>query len=103
MIVEYVRYALAAHTPEQFLAGYEEACKSLRAAPECHGYEVTQCAEDRRSFVLRILWESAEAHMQGFRKGANFPPFFAAIGPFVKEIAEMRHYALTSLVWAGRA
>lgn len=100
MIVEYIRYTLTTHTPEVFLAGYDEACRSLRAAPECLGYELTQCTEEAPSFVLRIQWQSAEAHMQGFRRGANFPPFFAAIGPFVKEITEMRHYALTPLAWS---
>jgi len=99
MIIEYIRYALAASTPKQLIEGYEEACKHLRAAPECHGYELTQCSEDASSFVLRILWESRDAHMHGFRKGSNFAPFFAAIGPFVTEIAEMRHYALTPLTW----
>lgn len=99
MIIEYVRYKLTTHSPEQYLAAYTEGCKSLRAAPECHGYELTQCTEDPNSFVLRILWESADAHMMGFRKSADFPPFFKAIGPFVKEISEMRHYALTDLSW----
>ena len=99
MIVEYIRYTLTNATPERFMLGYEEACKSLRAAPECHGYELTQCTEEAASFVLRILWESADAHLLGFRRGPNFPPFLAAIRPFVPDIAEMRHYALTPLSW----
>ena len=103
MIVEYIRYQLAASAPDAFLQGYEAACAELRAAPQCQGYELTQCDEDAKAFVLRILWESAEAHMQGFRKGPHFPPFFAAIRPFVKEIAEMRHYSVTPLAWTRAA
>jgi hypothetical protein len=35
--------------------------------------------------------------MKGFRGGPNFPPFLAAIRPFIPEITEMRHYSRTSV------
>ena len=99
MIVEYVRYDLVAHQPEKLVSAYATAVDSLRASPECLAFELTQCEEAPRSFVLRIEWASTEAHLQGFRKGPNFPPFLSAIRPFIGEIAEMRHYAATPLVW----
>ncbi|MDR3528226.1 MAG: antibiotic biosynthesis monooxygenase, partial [Rhizomicrobium sp.] len=64
----------------------------LAAAPECLGYDLTQCEEDANSFILRIQWHSTKAHLEGFRKGSHFPPFFAAVKPFFDEITEMRHY-----------
>jgi len=99
MIVEYIRYDLVAHEPEELVAAYTIAVDSLRTAPECLAFELTQCEEAPRSFVLRIEWQSTAAHLQGFRKGPNFPPFLAAIKGFIGEIAEMRHYAATPLVW----
>src|SRR5687767_12792215 len=99
MIVEYIRYDLVAHQPEELVSAYSTAVDSLRAAAECLAFELTQCEEAPRSFILRIEWQSTAAHLQGFRKGANFPPFLAAIKPFIGEIAEMRHYAATPLVW----
>lgn len=92
MITEYIRYTLTAHEPAAFIAAYAEAAQYLQAAPECLGFELSQCAEDARSFVLRIDWTSAEAHHVGFRQGPRFQPFLALIRPFVAEIAEMRHY-----------
>ena len=97
-ITEYVRYELKQHKPSVFLASYTEACKSLDSAPECLGYELTQCAEDKNIFVLRIRWSSANDHMTGFRKGPHFPSFMAAIKAYQPEITEMRHYHPTSLV-----
>jgi quinol monooxygenase YgiN len=99
MTIEYIRYTLTAHSPESLLDAYTEACTHLVAAPECLGYDLSQCDEDPKSFVLRIHWASAEAHMRGFRQGAYFPPFLAAIREFVPEIAEMRHYSPTTLMW----
>lgn len=98
MIVEYVRYALAQHQPAELIDGYRAAAEHLDAAPECISDELTQCADDPRSLVLRIEWQSAEAQLRGFRRGPSFPPYFAAIQPFVGEIAEMRHYERTDVV-----
>ncbi len=99
MIVEYIRYAVSdAARQAELLDAYRKASKSLDAAPECLAYELTICEEDPTSVVLRIEWESTEKHLQGFRKGPHFPPFLSAIGGFVKEIAEMRHYNLTDVV-----
>jgi len=99
MTVEYIRYELAAHQPEDLVRAYTIAADALRAAPECMAFELAQCEEAPHSFVLRIEWRSTDAHLQGFRKGPQFPPFLAAIKPFIAEIAEMRHYSSTSVVF----
>jgi quinol monooxygenase YgiN len=97
MVVEYIRYRV--DRAEEFLDAYEKACESLRAAPECQAYELTRCSEDPACFVLRIVWSSAEAHLQGFRKGPHFPAFLVQIRSFMPAIEEMRHYEHTSLHW----
>ena len=99
MVVEYIRYSLTQHSADELVAAYREAAEHLRAAPECLGYELTRCEEEPSSFILRIQWTSTAEHLDRFRKGANFPPFLAAIRDFIGEIAEMRHYTVTDLKW----
>jgi len=99
MIVEYIRYEMKTHTPDDLVAAYLRASEALRASEECVGYDLTQCVEAPNALILRIHWTSADAHMLGFRRGPNFPPFLAAIRPFIDEIAEMRHYHETQLAW----
>jgi hypothetical protein len=100
MIVEYIRYELTKHDASDLIEAYKAASEQLRAAPECIGYELTRCEEQPNAMILRIEWNSTEAHLQGFRRGPHFPPFLDAIRPFIGEIAEMRHYASTGLGWA---
>ena len=95
MIVEYIRYTIPESDAEAFLASYTRAQASLQASPHCLGWELSRCTEDAKSFILRIQWDSAEGHMQGFRKGPHFAPFLAEIRPYIGRIEEMRHYALT--------
>jgi quinol monooxygenase YgiN len=101
MIIEYIRYELKEHSAEALVDAYRVAGTALQAAPECLGFDLALCAEDAKVAVLRIRWRSAEAHMEGFRKSAHFRSFFAAVRPFVGEIAEMRHYQPTDVEWGG--
>jgi len=99
MIVEYIRYRVPAEQADALIAAYRVAVESLRASPHCFGYELTRCSEAPEQFILRIQWDSADGHLQGFRKSPEFAPFLKAIGPFVSNIEEMRHYEHTELHW----
>lgn len=99
MIVEYIRYKVAEGQAETLVSAYTTAAESLRASTHCLGYELTQCTEAADTFVLRILWDSSDGHLQGFRKSAEFGPFLRAIRPFIENIEEMRHYEQTPVSW----
>jgi heme-degrading monooxygenase HmoA len=92
MIVEYIRYRIPTDQGTAFEDAYRAASASLDASPHCERYEVARCTEDRSAYVVRIEWDSAEGHMNGFRSSAEFGSFFAAVRPFVGQIEEMRHY-----------
>jgi quinol monooxygenase YgiN len=92
MIVEYVRYAIPPERRSAFEADYATASEPLRASRHCEAFELSRCADDPTQYVLRIEWDSAEGHMQGFRRSPEFQRFLAAIRPYVGDIAEMRHY-----------
>jgi quinol monooxygenase YgiN len=97
MIVEYIRYQAAPDRGRAIVEAYRAALPHLRAAPECLSQEVAVCTEDEGAVTVRLLWTSAEAHMQGFRRGPHFPPFLGLVRPFIPDIAEMRHYAPQAL------
>lgn len=98
MIVEYIRYAIADDQQQTFEKAYGQAQSALQSSAHCAGWELSQCVEDTTSYILRIEWDSLEGHLEGFRNSPEFRSFFAAIQPFVSNIAEMRHYAPTAVV-----
>ncbi len=103
MVVEYIRYTIPAERRDAFERGYGEAQAALAGSPHCLAYELARCADDATQYVLRIEWDSAEGHMQGFRRSPAFGAFFAAVRPFVGDIAEMRHYEPTPVAGRGAA
>jgi quinol monooxygenase YgiN len=101
MIIEYIRYTIPAEQEQAFLSAYRAAATELRGSEHCLDYEISRCIEEPASFVVRIRWDSLDGHLQGFRKEASFPSFFAKVKPFYACIQEMRHYALTDVAGAG--
>ena len=99
--VEYIRYRVPAGSSAEFEAAYARAAVELAAAEQCVEFELARCDEEPSAYILRIVWTSASDHLTGFRGGERFPGFFAAIGPYVSNIEEMRHYTRTSVVGRG--
>ncbi len=97
MIIEYIRYQIAAHEQHAFEAAYRQAELGLLSSPHCLGYELSRCVEESASYILRIEWDSAEGHLQGFRQSGDFRTFFQSIRPYVNDITEMRHYEVTDI------
>lgn len=101
MVIEYVRYRLPPERMSAFEAAYEQAAEVLREAPQCLDFELSRCLDDPSCHVLRITWTSVDEHLAGFRGGASFQRFLAAVRPYVEDIEEMRHYAVTSVAGPG--
>ncbi|WP_406634588.1 group II truncated hemoglobin [Amycolatopsis sp. WGS_07] len=103
MIIEYIRYRIPDGGHADFEAAYQRAAESLAAAEECHDYELARAVDEPGSYILRIGWTSADAHLHGFRRGPRFAAFFAEIRPYVEDIEEMRHYERTEVAGPGGA
>ena len=100
MIPEYLRYELKTHSAQELIDAYEAAGEHLQAAPECLGYELSQCVGCGRHIHLCASFGARrDDHLQGFRKGPHFPPFLELIRPFIGEMVEMRHYEPTAVNW----
>jgi hemoglobin len=92
MIVEYIRYRIPEDEASAFEDAYRRAAASLDASPHCERYEVSRCTEEPAAYTVRIEWDSAEGHLQGFRESPEFGTFLAAVRPYIERIEEMRHY-----------
>jgi len=94
MVVEIIRYNIAPDSSEHFIQTYKEAATFLERSEHCLSYEIIQGIEEPNHFIIRIEWDSVEGHMQGFRTGPDFQPFFALVRPFFQSILEMKHYSV---------
>lgn len=103
MIVEYIRYTLEPDACAAFERDYARAALVLDASKHCLAYELSRCVDEPHRYLLRIEWDSAEGHLQGFRGSPEFREFLAAIRGYIGAIEEMRHYAPTAVVGAKTA
>ncbi|WP_449062900.1 globin domain-containing protein [Planomonospora algeriensis] len=103
MIVEYIRYRIPDDRSAAFEEAYGRAALLLAQAPQCADYELSRCADDPASYILRITWTSAKDHLEGFRGGELFPGFLSEVRPYIGMIEEMRHYEPAAVRGAGGA
>jgi heme-degrading monooxygenase HmoA len=96
MIVEYIRYTIDPGRNAEFDQAYRRAGALLDASPHCQGWEAARCVDEPGKQIVRIEWDSAEGHLQGFRQSADFKPFLEAVQPFYNDIEEMTHYQVTT-------
>jgi hypothetical protein len=92
LIVEYIRYKIDPSRTAEFDDAYRRAGAFLDASPNCERWEASRCIDEPEKQIVRIEWDSAEGHLQGFRRSADFKPFLEATGPFYNDIEEMTHY-----------
>ena len=97
--VEIIRYDISQGERSNFEKAYAEAGKYLQASKYCLGYEIIHGNDEPNNYIVIINWTSKEEHLQGFRKSAEFMPFFNLVKPFYNNIKEMKHYDLTATKW----
>ena len=103
MILEVIRYRIAAGQEAAFEDAYRQAHQFLADSPHCLGYQLTRCLKDRSRYVLLIRWDSVEGHLRGFRGSPAFQRFLALVAPFFQQVEEMEHYEPTGIELAKMA
>jgi quinol monooxygenase YgiN len=97
MVLEIIRYLITDGQENQFETDYGKAAEFLDASPHCLKYTLFRSNKETNRYAMLIEWESAEAHLQGFRNSPNFGKFFALVKPYFNMIEEMEHYEQTNV------
>ena len=92
MIVELALLRAKEGTADRMRAGLQAARAVISQAEGYRGSEFTQGIEDPHRFVLRIEWDSVEAHTEGFRGGPLFPTWRSHWGEYLDGTPEVQHY-----------
>ena len=98
--VEVIRYNIPHDQWEQFEKAYDTAGKFLSKSRYCLSYAINKGSEEPNHYVIIIHWTSENDHLNGFRKSADFMPFFNLVKPFYNQIQEMKHYQELTL-WSA--
>jgi quinol monooxygenase YgiN len=96
MIVEYIRYVIPEAQGAELRATYPEAGKILSANEHCISWEISRGVEEPDQHVVRIVWDSIEGHMEGFRESPEFADFFGLLGRFREYNLGMAHYGVVT-------
>ncbi|RQP23866.1 antibiotic biosynthesis monooxygenase family protein [Piscinibacter terrae] len=101
MVIEYIRYGLTDDAQATaFERDYALAARFLDDSEHCLSYQLARCVDQPLQYILQIRWDSADGHLQGFRRSAGFADFVRLVGPYTRQLLEMRHYQPTAVAGA---
>ena len=96
MIVELAILRARPGTADQMRAGLQAARAVISRAEGYRGSTFHQGIEDPQRFVLRIEWDSVEAHTEGFRGGPLFPEWRSHWGEYLDGTPDVQHYQVVA-------
>ena len=92
MIVELVILRAKSGAADGMRAGLQAARAVISQAEGYRGSTFHQGIEDPQRFVLRIEWDSVDAHMKGFREGPLFPQWRSHFGQYIDGAPDVSHF-----------
>ena len=94
-----------ARSNQDFVTNLLPPARVLDDSAHCLSYQLARCVDHPLQYILQIRWDSADGHLQGFRRSAGFADFVRLVGPYAPQLLEMRHYQPTAVagVQFGRA
>lgn len=102
MVLEVIRYLITGGQETQFETDYGKAAEFLDASPQCLKYTLARSKKEPNRYAMLIEWDSADGHLQGFRRSADFGKFYALVKPYFNMIEEMEHYEKTNVTGGER-
>lgn len=76
----------------EFEAVLSQALPILRAAPGCHGVNISRGIENSSSYLLLVTWDAVDDHV-AFTKTAEFGEFVGLVKGFFAGPTNMAHFA----------
>ena len=92
MFVEIALLKAKSGEAERLREGLRAARPVIASAAGYRGSVFYQGVESPESFILRVEWETLEAHMQGFREGPRFAEWRSHFQAFLDGPPAMTHY-----------
>jgi quinol monooxygenase YgiN len=90
MITEIAHITIDPANAAAFEAAVTEAASAFANTAGCHGLTLERVIEDPTRYLLRVQWDSVDAHM-AFRETPEFQTWRGLAGPFFKSPPVVEH------------
>jgi heme-degrading monooxygenase HmoA len=93
VVIEIADIRVRAEDKAAFAEAIARAATTVLAKAQGYkGHAIWACQETPGRFVLKVEWETLEAHTVGFRQSPAFGEWRAIIGPFFAQPPHVEHF-----------
>ena len=97
MVIEVIRYAIAAGEEAAFEEAYRNAGRLLENSSHCLGFSLLRATRERQNYLMTIYWDSPDGHLIGFRQSKDFRQFQELLAPYAPIVDGDGHYRKTGV------
>ena len=101
MIHELAQFPIRAGLEAEFEQSMLRAREVVSASPGFISIEWWRGIERPTVYVIHLVWESIEAHVDGFRQSPRFEEWKALTRPYFDGEVSMQHFEPRSEVYSG--
>ncbi len=92
MITEHALLEVIPGREDEFVATMDRAKAIIAASPGFISLRVERCVERPSRFLLLVLWETLEAHTEGFRDSDGYQEWRALLHHFYDPFPVVEHF-----------
>lgn len=92
MIIEHAVLDVSPERTADYEVALREAVPFMTATPGFIRMEVRPCLEKAGRYLLRVEWQTLEAHTASFRGSDNYKRWSALLHPFYSPFPVVEHY-----------
>ena len=97
MVIEVIRYTVAAGEEAAFEEAYRAAGALLEPSSHCLGFSLMRATRERQRYIMTIYWDSPDGHLIGFRQSGAFKEYQELLAPYAPTVEEDGHYRKTGI------
>ena len=97
MVIEVIRYTVAAGEEAAFEDAFRNAGALLEASSHCLGFSLMRATRERQRYIMTIYWDAPDGHLIGFRQSGAFKQYQELLSPYAALIEEDGHYRKTGV------
>jgi len=97
MILEAAMLNVKEHAQDAFEAAFRDASRIIASMDGYIAHELHHCLEDKRKYLLLVMWRDLEDHTIGFRGSPEYQEWKRLLHHFYEPFPTVEHFARVDL------
>ncbi len=92
MIIEHVHLKIKPNQSQAYEQAFELAKHLIAKMHGFNSFQLIKHYQDEQHYILMVIWDTIEDHIEGFRQSAEYQEWRALLHPFYDPMPQLEYY-----------